>query len=54
MGLELEFLFPTGPIDGFKFVPLFSISISFSRSVRSDHVFTDLGNTRRRRKLPRL
>jgi hypothetical protein len=30
------------------------ILISFSRSVLSDHFFTDLGNARRRRKLPRL
>jgi hypothetical protein len=30
------------------------ILISFSRSVLSDHIFTDLGNARRRKKLPRL
>lgn len=35
-------------------ITLAPILISFSRSVRSDHVLTDLGNTSRRRKLPRL
>jgi hypothetical protein len=35
-------------------ITLAPILMSFSRSVRSDHFFTDLGNARRLKKLPKL